>query len=57
MFRKCHVRTDAVIGSSKNTISHMLIFIFVIHKMEIHLKRRDLCLAYFCSCNPFMGSP
>ena len=57
MFRKCHVRTDAVIGSSKNTISHMLIFIFGIHKMEIHLKRRDLCVAYFCSCNPFMGSP
>ena len=29
MFRTCHVRTD--------TISHMLIFIFVMHKMETHL--------------------
>ena len=39
MFRKCHVRTDAAGGSSKNTISHMLIFIFVIHKMQNSFKK------------------
>ncbi len=47
MFRTCHVRTDAAGGSSKNTISHMLIFIFVTHKMQIHLRSRDLCFAGF----------
>jgi hypothetical protein len=41
MFRKRHVRTDAARGCIKNAISHMLIFILVIHNMHIHFKSRD----------------